>query len=121
MQLDKIKQQYEEAFVEDFSRVLGEKFEVICNWGVPVIILEITSKDPNMRITWKFSIDTVKPDYILQTSAVKIEDDKETPTLASIDRTTLEFIVNRAIFLAKNLFKEESEETVQESSEEEVN
>lgn len=120
--LEKVKQKNSKLFVDHFNQVFEDKFEVQCEWGFPVLGLEFTSKNPEYRINWKMAIDVTKPDYTLQTFAARISGEGEeevlTPEYATIDKTTIEFIVGRAMMLSNNLFPQEEEAETTESAEE---
>ena len=113
--LDQVKQKNSQMFVDHFNEVFGERFEIKCDWGFPVVGLEFTSKNPEYKIHWRMAIDVVKPDYTLQTFAAKISGEGEnqvlTPEYTTIDRTAIEFIVGRAMMLSNNLFPQEKQET----------
>ena len=67
-------------------------------------------------------IDVTKPDYTLQTFAAKISGEGEeqtlTPEYATVDKTTIDFVVGRSIMLSNSLFPQEEAETATESAEE---
>lgn len=117
--LDQVKQKNAQIFVDHFNEVFGGKFDVQCEWGFPVMILEFATKNEEFVVKWRITVDVTKPDYTLQTYGAKIEEGKEIPQFATIDKTTLEFILSRAMMLSNNLFPQEEEaETVTESAEE---
>jgi len=119
--LEKVKEKNSKVFVSHFNEAFGEKFEVECDWGFPVLVLEFASKNVDYKINWKIAIDVTKPDYTLQTFAARVSgegDDKVfTPEYATIDKATIEFIVGRSIMLSNNLFpQEETEESTEEAT-----
>jgi hypothetical protein len=116
--LEQVKEKNSQLFVDHFNEVFGGKFEVSCSWGFPVVSLGFTSKNPEYEINWRMAIDVTKPDYTLQTFAAKVSGEGEervlTPEFATIDKTTIEFIVGRTIMLSNNLFPQETEESTEE-------
>ena len=118
--LDQVKQKNAQMFVDHFNEVFGEKFDVECEWGFPVMMLQFSTKEESITVRWRLSIDVTKPDYTLQTFASKLENEVEIPQFATIDKTALEFIVGRSIMLSNTLFPQETTETetaTEESSE----
>ena len=122
--LDQVKQKNAQIFVDHFNEVFGEKFAIECEWGFPVMILQFSTKNEEFVVKWRITIDVAKPDYTLQTYGARIEGDIEIPQFATIDKTTLEFILTRAIMLSQNLFPQdkpnETEENTEKSTEPEA-
>ena len=115
--LDQVKQKNAQIFIDHFNEVFGGKFDVECEWGFPVMILQFSSKNEEFVVKWRITVDVTKPDYTLQTYSAKIEEDKEIPQFATIDKTTLEFILTRAIMLSQSLFPQEKPNETEESTE----
>jgi hypothetical protein len=113
--LDQVKEKNSKIFVDHFNEVFGERFDVTCDWGFPVVGLEFGSKNPEYEINWRIAIDVVKPDYTLQTFAARVSGEGEektlTPEYATIDKATIDFIVGRSVMLSNNLFGQETTET----------
>ena len=82
------------------------------------MMLEFATKNEEFVVKWRITVDVTKPDYTLQTYGAKIEEDKEIPQFATIDKTTLEFILSRAIMLSQSLFPQDKEAETEESTEE---
>ena len=116
--LDQVKQKNQQIFVDHFNEVFGGKFDVQCEWGFPVMMLEFATKNEEFVVKWRITVDVTKPDYTLQTYGAKIEEDKEIPQFATIDKTTLEFILSRAIMLSQSLFPQDQATETEESTEE---
>ena len=115
--LNQVKEKNEQIFIDHFNEVFGDKFNVQCEWGFPVMMLEFATKNEEFVMKWRVTIDVAKPDYSLQTYGAKIEEDKEIPQFATIDKTTLEFILTRAIILSQNLFPQDKPNETEESTE----
>ena len=106
--LDQIKEKNAQIFIDHFNEVFGNKFNVECEWGFPVMTLEFSTKEELTTVRWKLNIDVTKPDYSLQTFASKLEGEKEIPHVAMIDKTALDFIISRSMILSQNLFSQET-------------
>jgi hypothetical protein len=109
--LNQVKEKNSQMFVDHFNEVFGGKFNVECEWGFPVMMLQLSTKEESITVRWRLSIDVTKPDYTLQTFASKLEGEVEVPQFATIDRAALEFIVGRSMMLSNNLFPQETTET----------
>lgn len=115
--LDQVKQKNAQIFVDHFNEVFGSKFDVECEWGFPVMILQFSSKNEEFIVKWRITVDVTKPDYSLQTYGAKLQGDIEIPQFATIDKTTLEFILTRAIMLSQSLFPQDKPNETEESTE----
>jgi hypothetical protein len=109
--LDQVKQKNAKMFVDHFNEVFGGKFDVECEWGFPVMMLQFSTKEESVTVRWRITIDVTKPDYTLQTYAAKLDGETEIPQFATIDKTALDFIVGRSMMLSNNLFPQETTET----------
>lgn len=114
--LDQVKQKNAQIFVDHFNEVFGGKFDVECEWGFPVMILQFSSKNEEFVVKWRITVDVTKPDYSLQTYGAKLKGDIEIPQFATIDKTTLEFILTRAIMLSQTLFPQDKPNETEESN-----
>jgi len=113
--LDQVKEKNSKIFIEHFNQVFGEKFKVECDWGFPVLSLSFKSQTEERQVHWILTMNVVKSDYTLQTLAAKISGEGEektfTPEYAVVDKTTIDFILERSIMLSNNLFSQEQPET----------
>jgi hypothetical protein len=121
--LDQVKEKNSQIFIEHFNQVFGEKFEVECDWGFPVLSLGFKSKTEEREVHWVLTIDVVKSDYTLQTLAAKISGEGEektfTPEYAVVDKTTIDFILERSVMLSNSLFSQtqpENEEKLEDTT-----
>jgi len=123
--LDKIKEQYGKVYEDHFNHVFEGKFDVQCEWGFPVLALLISSKNVEVKSHWRIAVDVTSQDFTLSSKAYKVEESELeledaalTPEWTSIDKTTLNFIVDRVVLISEQLFGEQQQtDTVPESEE----
>lgn len=115
--MKELKQKTEKKFVEFFEKAFGEEFEIKCDWGFPTMAIELQTKNEEMKTIWRFVMDVTKPDYTLQTKSYKIEDDKEIPEWAVIDKGVLEFIVGNIMAISSQIFPDNEPETEEPTEE----
>lgn len=126
--LDKVKEQYGAVYEEHFNHVFEGRFDVKCEWGFPVLALLISSKNVEVKSQWRIAVDVLSKDftlsskaYRLELSRLELEDELPVPEWTSIDKTTLDFIIERVVLISQKVFgeqePEENTETVPESEE----
>ena len=111
--LQEIKEKNSIMFVEHFNQAFDEKYEIECEWGFPVLSIKLISKNPEYDISWHFNIDVVKPDYVLQVYGAKLQSEGESQLKVAepitIDKSTIDFIIGRSIYLTNLILGEEEE------------
>lgn len=105
--LDKIQKKYSEVYENHFKEIFKDTYDVKCEWGFPIIRLGFSN--PKSEII--FNIDIRNGDYGLFMKGKEMKDEVEVPAFAVLDKSTLNFIVERTILISENIFAVEPELT----------
>lgn len=126
--LEEVREQYGKVYEDHFNHVFEERFDVKCEWGFPILALLISSKSAEVKSHWRIAIDVTNEDftlsskaYRLESSRLEFEDGLPVPEWTSIDKTTLNLIVERVVLISQQIFgddKAKTDETVVQESEE---
>lgn len=93
--VEKIKRKNEELLIKYFQEAFGEGHSIGADWGFPTTSIEIKLTTKDEIVTTAIIFNCLTFDYSLKFKAIKIIEGVETPGEGAVDKTLIQFVMDR--------------------------